>query len=340
MFRWLVLVVAVLVGFVGVYDADVITHTAGMFLDTTGALKGQSVLITGASSGIGRQLALDACTAGASPVLVTARRQDRLEQLQKDCVKAAAAAKHTQTVVAFRAMDMSDLSAHEKFAVWVAEQLKASGGGVDHLVLNAGKGQRAVALEAPFNDTRELMELNYLATVHLARLLVPPMVARHTGLVTVVSSVMGKIGAPLGSSYAASKHALHGYFDALRAELGDSGVGVHLTCPGPVVSEIGQAALRSPTDKADHTAENQGKMATQRCTRLMLGAMAWRLQESWISTQPALVFTYWRQYHPWTFGLVSTRFGPERVKGYKQGSAGFTDITTQAFKGFKRIFTG
>lgn len=86
-------------------------------------------------------------------------------------------------------------------------------------VLNAGRSQRATALDTEYEVTEEIMNLNFLSQIHLAKLIMPHFVAANEGHFVVVSSLAGKMGVPLLSSYSASKFALHGYFDALRAEV-------------------------------------------------------------------------------------------------------------------------
>src|SRR3546814_2081080 len=86
-------------------------------------------------------------------------------------------------------------------------------------VLNAGRSQRSTALDTEYGVTEAIMQLNFLSQIHLAKLIMPHFVAANGGHFVVVSSLAGKLGVPLLSSYSASKFTLHGYFDALRAEV-------------------------------------------------------------------------------------------------------------------------
>ena len=131
-------------------------------------------------------------------------------------------------------------------------------------------------LPGPLNPKqRRLLELNFFAPVLLTQALTPRMVQRGRGHVAVVSSVMGKFATPNRSGYAASKHALHGYFDALRAELSGTGVGVTMACPGYVHTDVSRNALTGDGSPLGYTRENtrQG-LSAQDCAGRILRAMA------------------------------------------------------------------
>ncbi|GAB3250635.1 hypothetical protein GCM10027296_15260 [Chitinimonas naiadis] len=113
------------------------------------------------------------------------------------------------------------------------------------LVLNAGVAQRSEARHTPLAVDRALLEVNYLAPVALSKLVLPGMLARGEGQLVVVSSVMGKVGTPRRTGYAAAKHALHGYFDSLRAELWPGPIRITLVCPGFIQTGLPTAALQA-----------------------------------------------------------------------------------------------
>ena len=120
-------------------------------------------------------------------------------------------------------------------------------GKIDSIVLNAGRTQRSLALDTDISQTKEILELNFFSTVNLARIVLKDMALKKSGNVIVISSVAGKFGVPISSSYSASKFALQGYFDSLRAEVSSQGIHVTTVCPGPVESEIADHAHRDPT---------------------------------------------------------------------------------------------
>ncbi|RFC46820.1 MAG: Short-chain dehydrogenase, partial [Verrucomicrobia bacterium] len=148
-------------------------------------------------------------------------------------------------------------------------------GRVDILVNNGGVSQRALAADSLLAVERTMMEVNYFGTVALTKAVLPAMLAHGAGHVVVISSVMGYIGTPGRSTYAASKHALHGYFDSLRAEVWRTGVMVTLVCPGYVRTKVSDNALDARGEKHGVTdATHQRGITAERCAEATLRAIA------------------------------------------------------------------
>ena len=265
----------------------------------------QIIWVIGASSGIGASLA-EELTLGGAQVVLSARRMNHLEDVANKCALLG----HRPMVVPF---DVLDFSEHEKSYQLIIEKF----GRIDVLVLNAGRSQRAIAMNTEIIDTRELMELNFMSFVSLTKIALPPMISRESGQIVILSSLAGKIGTPISSSYSATKFALHGYFDALRAEVSFKNVNIQLVCPGPVESEISMHSVRGENTKVS---VEEKKMPTARCTHLMARAMKWRLDEIWISNQPYLVICYLHTYMPFISRQLFKHFiGPGRVKTLAAG---------------------
>jgi short-subunit dehydrogenase len=131
----------------------------------------------------------------------------------------------------------------EALAAALAAQAEQFEGRIDLLVNNAGIGQRSKALDTAIADVRRLIEINFFAPVALTNAVLPGMLARGNGHIAIISSVAGYVGTPLSSSYAASKHAVRGYYDSLRAELHGTGVKVTIACPGYINAEITEHAI-------------------------------------------------------------------------------------------------
>ena len=205
----------------------------------------KTVWITGASSGIGKALAHAFAKAGAQLIL-SGRNEDALETVRLSCDRP-----ESHTVFAF---DLADNAAVKTAAAHVLAQ-----GQVDILVNNAGISQRARVADTTLEVDRRLMEVNYFAAVALTKAVLPGMVERGTGHIVVMSSLAGKFGAPRRSAYAASKHALHGFFDVLRSEVHDAGLNVTIVCPGYIRTEISNNALRGDGSKYGIMDENQRK---------------------------------------------------------------------------------
>lgn len=193
---------------------------------------GKTVWIVGASSGIGEALALALAARGAR-LLLSARRHGELARVAARCRALGATAE-------VHVLDLCDPAA---LPAAVARGL-ARAGELDLLVLAAGVSQRSLATDTNVEVDRQLMEVNYFGPLAVAKGVVPAMVARGRGQLLVLSSLVGKFGTPMRSGYAAAKHALHGFFDSLRAEVHRHGVGVSLCCPGYIQTEI---TLRSLT---------------------------------------------------------------------------------------------
>ena len=266
----------------------------------------QIIWLTGASSGIGASLA-EELAAGGAQLILSARRVKQLEEVADKC----AAVGLRPTVVPFDALNFDE---HEGAFKTIIERF----GRIDVLILNAGRSQRALAMDTMIADSRNLFQLNFFSYVSILKLVLPTMTSRKSGgQIVVVSSLAGKIGTPIASTYSATKYALHGYFDALRGEVHYKNVNIQMVCPGPVESEISLHAIRTKYGKAS---KEEKKMPTSRCTHLMARAMKWRLDEVWISRQPYLAITYLNTYLPYTMRLIFKHLiGPGRVKALESG---------------------
>ena len=186
------------------------------------SMRGVRALITGASSGIGRSLALRLAREGASLALV-ARRADELERAAEE-IRAAGG----------RACVLPcDVAERNQVAATASAALEALGG-VDLLVNNAGYGHHRRFLDWDVSDMERMMRVNYLGALYFTKVLLPQMVERGRGWLVFVSSVAGRLGVPEESAYAASKFAMVGLAEALSFEVEDAGVHVLTVCPGVI----------------------------------------------------------------------------------------------------------
>ena len=233
---------------------------------------GQVVWITGASSGIGEALARRFAEEGARLIL-SSRRVDELERVRRSCVRSS-----EHRVVAL------DLARPASFPATVRHVL-VDAGRIDVLVNNGGVSQRARALDATDAAERAIMEVDYFAPVALTKAVLPSMLARRAGHIVVVSSVMGYLGTPGRSTYAAAKHALHGYFDSLRAEIQRDNIHVTLACPGYVRTNIAANALGTTGEKNARTGTDSSGIAPEKCAAVMVRAVARRQDEVYIGRE-------------------------------------------------------
>lgn len=216
------------------------------------ALNSKVVWLTGASSGIGEALTYALANEGCKLIL-SARRTEELERVKGNCPSSA------QPDIRILPLDLSE-SETLQLSTEAAIQFF---GHIDILVNNGGLGQRSLISETTLAVDRRIMEVNYFGTIALTKYLLPHFVQRKQGHFVNISSLTGKFGTPYRSAYAASKHALHGFFDALRAEHYRDNVVVTMVCPGFIHTPITMSALTgdgSPLKKMDQ-AQYKGKPA-------------------------------------------------------------------------------
>ena len=186
------------------------------------------------SSGIGEALCKAFARSGAH-LIISARNEMELQRVAADCASLGAAS------VLVKTLDLSD----HKAIPGIVNQVIQQTGKIDILVNNGGISQRGLAKDTPLEIDAKLMNVNYLGTVAMTKAVLPNMLTHQLGHIVTLTSLTGKFGAPLRSSYAASKHALHGFFDSLRAELVNTPVKITLVCPGYVRTNISINALTS-----------------------------------------------------------------------------------------------
>ncbi len=191
-----------------------------------------TVFITGASAGIGRELAFEFALRAKTLVLV-ARRRDRLEILRDELLE-----HHPQLKVVALGADLSDERGIDLLLARVAEQA----GDVDVLVNNAGLGDSVLFDRSDWTRTRQVLRTNIFAVAQLTSALLPGMVERRRGGVLNIGSGAGLTVMPNAAAYVGSKHFVAGFSEALRADLWGTGVTVTQACPGPVDSEFDQVA--------------------------------------------------------------------------------------------------
>jgi len=199
-------------------------------------LPGKIVVITGASSGLGEQLAHTFYKAGCKLILC-ARRKDELDRVRSELL-ATCSQKTVYPPIVFP-LNVADL---ESMSQKVAQILEIYGY-IDILINNAGLSVRSSCLECVDDVDIKLMMVNYFGTVKLTKCLLPSMLARKEGRIVCIGSVQGKFSLPNRSSYAASKHALQAFCDSLRAEVYDSNIKVTLISPGYIKTNLSNNAL-------------------------------------------------------------------------------------------------
>ena len=197
-------------------------------------LQEQIILITGASNGIGRCLALDLAARGA--IIVGCGRS--LERLQAT----AAEMQRTSPLSTAIQCDVAELDQVRAMVTGVLAKF----GKIDILINNAGIGMRKPFADTPIEMIEELMRTNYFGVVYCTHEALPSMIARGSGHIVNISSVAGKIGTPNIAGYCASKFALNGLSESLYYELAPHGVSVSVICPGPVRTDFNESFADTP----------------------------------------------------------------------------------------------
>ena len=244
------------------------------------------VWITGASSGIGEALAVAFHNAGAKLIL-SARREGELKRVQNLC------GGETSTRVLPIDMSRSDeLPAKARAALAIFR-------GIDILALNAGISQRALTRDTGDSVYRELMEVNFFGPEILARAVLPSMLEAKSGHLVAISSIAGKFGVPLRSGYSASKFALYGFFEALRAEEGGNGIRVTMVCPGFIRTGISLSALKGDGSRhAKMDPELARGMPADECARRILKAVASGKEDVCIGAARERGLVYLKRFFP------------------------------------------
>ncbi|CAG0910603.1 unnamed protein product, partial [Cyprideis torosa] len=166
------------------------------------------------------------CIAAGAQVIVSARRAQLLHDIfHKDA-----------EIVP---LDLTDTGSLDRALQTVFQNYNH----IDFLILNAGLSQKSLALETSAEVEYQLMQVNYEGAVHLAKAVAAKMVARKSGQIAVTSSIIGKIGAPYLTAYAAAKHALDGYFESWRYELRQYNVGITIATLGFIRTDITKKSL-------------------------------------------------------------------------------------------------
>lgn len=236
-------------------------------------LENKTIWLTGASSGIGEALAKQLSQFPLNLIL-SSRREDELQRVKSECAN--------QDRIAVLPVDLMQ---SETFKLRVQEAL-AIFGRVDVLINNGGRSQRSLAKDTLLQVDRDLMEVNYFGSVGLTKALLPHMLKRRSGHFLVVTSLTGIFGTPYRSGYAASKHALHGFFDSLRAELEDQGIQVTIAAPGFVKTNVSVNAYTGDGSSLGSMDRAQANgLSPEKCAKAIIRAMVKGKREVYIGRE-------------------------------------------------------
>jgi dehydrogenase/reductase SDR family protein 7B len=225
------------------------------------------IWITGATSGIGEAL-FHQYSKTDCKLIIPGRNIGKLESLKNGVFKSEN--------VHVLPLDLTDTAS---FSHKVSEAINAFGK-VDVLINNGGVSQRSLVIDTQLEVDRRIMEVNFFGTIGLSKALLPHFIDNKKGHFAVVSSLVGKFGSPYRSTYAASKHALHGFFDTLRAEHHKDNIAVTMVCPGFIRTNVSINALTgdgTPLQQMDD-AQDKG-MNPELCARKIVAAISNKKEE-------------------------------------------------------------
>jgi short-subunit dehydrogenase len=244
------------------------------------------IWITGASSGIGKALAIELSHQKAT-IILSSRNKTELELVKSECNKSSE--------VKIITLDLEDYTNLQP----KVDEAIACFGRVDILVNNGGISQRSLVKDTQVSVDKRIMDINYLGTVALSKAILPHFIENKNGQFVVTTSIVGKIGTPLRSSYAASKHALHGFFDSLRAENHKNNIAVTLVCPGFVNTNVSKNALigdGSSQGKMDVATENG--IQPDHFAKLMAKAIRNKKEEVYIAGAKEKLGVFTKRFFP------------------------------------------
>ncbi len=249
------------------------------------------IWITGASSGIGEASAYKYVKEGFK-VILSARNKEALER-----VKSSSAHPQNCKVLTLDLVDQASFAQKTNEAI-------AAFGHIDMMLHNGGISQRSLIRDTPLAVDRKLMEVNFFGTLALTKALLPHFIARKSGQFGVISSLVGKFGSPYRSSYAASKHALHGFFESLRLEHFEDNIAVTMICPGFIKTDVSKNALTAdgtPLNEMDKAQENG--MSADDCAKEIFNALKNKKEEVYIGGKETMGI-YLKRFVPTIFTKI------------------------------------
>lgn len=226
------------------------------------------IWITGASSGIGEAAVYEFAKLGTK-IILSARRKEELERVAKQ----SGLSQENYLILPFDLMDIASFKSQVEAAI-------SKFGKIDYLFNNGGFSQRSEASVTPLELDRKIMEVNYFANIALAKEVLPHMLKNKSGHIIVISSIAGKFGFYLRSSYSAAKHALHGFYESLRLENYKNNIHVLIVCPGKVKTNISLNAVTESGAKHNQMDESHvNSMSAKECAIQIIEAIKTNKEE-------------------------------------------------------------
>ena len=260
--------------------------------NTISAYSGKTVFLTGATGGLGRALALELAQCQVAHLLLSARKLNALEEVAQECQQLSSSSSTLK--IDLLVCDLSDPAS----VAATAEKALTVVSKVDVLIHNGGVSSRSRFVDTALDVDAQVMQINFLAGAALAKAFVPGMIAsKNNGKIIWISSLQGLLGIPNRSSYAASKFAVQGYTESIRAELYSSGVTVHTVSPGYIRTNLSNAAMvgdgtnYGKTDPTTAAGADPADVARQVLARIARGEMDFTIAST-LSSVVAMVLRF------------------------------------------------
>ncbi len=258
----------------------------------------QVIWITGASSGIGAALAREYSARGWH-VILSSRREEVLRETAASCA-------HPEECTIVE-IDLASPESIDKAADQVIDRF----GSVDVLVNNGGISQRSLVEETPVDIDRKIMQVDYFSGVQLTKRMLPSMIARGKGHIVAISSIVGVFGFPYRSAYSAAKHAIHGFYETVWAELHDRGIATTIVCPGRILTNVSLHALTK--DGTEHGVMDHGQkngISAEECARKISRAVDRKKKEIYVCRMDVLM-CYFHRYARWIYYKLVSKVQPK-----------------------------
>lgn len=255
------------------------------------SLKDKVIWITGASSGIGEHLAYQ-LAAKKAKLILSARRINELERVKETC--------QSEDIKILK-IDLSDSFSLRSKCL----EAETFFGPIDIVINNGGISQRSLASETTLEVDRQLMEVNYFGSTAISKALLPGMIERKSGHHVVITSTVGIINTPYRSAYGASKHALHGFYDALRAEHHQDNIKVTIVAPGYIKTNISYNALTGDGSAQNKMDKGQSDgMSPAKCAQKIVSAIEKEKNEVYVGGAKEKLGIYLKRFWPWAASIA------------------------------------
>lgn len=262
-------------------------------------LKGKVIWITGASSGIGEALVY-ACAAEGAKVVLSARREPELKRVAEQ-------SKLPADSILLLPLDLENTSNIDEKADLVLQKF----GRIDVLINNGGMGNRTKVVNTSNEIDRKIMEINFFGTINLSKSVARIMQKQKSGKIVVITSIMGKYGMPLYAAYAASKHALYGYFESMGQELHKDNVKVQIIAPGFINTDVSTKLITEDGTPwgVKSKAQEKGMLASV-CANRIVSAIKGNSEHKYIGGYE-IFSVYVKQFFPRLFYKLMRKMSPE-----------------------------